>query len=223
MDPIKFLNMRIDFMSVKKISIYCFVSALLFSNNNNAQSVIKNSGFENWNSGVPLGWKSNIDKSKAGDAFDKNDKKIMGIQQVKNNASQGNSYILLTSFELRNSSVPQAPNKLYGSYINQLVVTDNQYKSLTFDAKHAINSGDEGWAAVYVFGKDNKVIGNQSVYFNGKKNVNWQQITIPLKYDGIAQKYSIFIVSSENQINRFSKLKIIPGSWIAIDNIKLVK
>lgn len=198
----------------KKVLITLIVVTLGFT----TQAQLFNSGFENWSGGEPDDWTTNNDISSAGNSTDDLGNPVAAVDLGTTSPSEGTKFIVLSSFNLQNSTSPQAPNNEYGAVISQVIQADQQYTSFSFDVKYDIKSGDQGWINIYVFDANSAVLGSQSSYFMGAQT-SWKTVTLPLVYTGTADRFQVTITSSERQVNPMSSMTIEPGSWLAVDNI----
>src|SRR5690554_7386131 len=92
--------------------IYLSALALVLGVGINAQ--VLNPSFENWTTGEPDDWTTLNMVTSIGTVTDENSDPVTPALEVTTGATDGNSFITLTSFNLSGSANPQVPNGDYG-------------------------------------------------------------------------------------------------------------
>jgi hypothetical protein len=198
--------------------IYLSALALLVGSAINAQ--VTNPSFENWTSGDPDGWTTNNVFAAFGDITDGSGNTISAATEIMTGATNGNSSLKLTSFNLANSTDSIAPDGDYGGILLQDVVTTNKYADFSFDLKYDIKTNDTAIIAIQAFNAAGSLVGSKIESFAGIQS-SFGTTTIAMTYSGSVAEYTIFMVSSEAQVLTNALSTIAPGSFLEVDNIVL--
>src|SRR5690554_6150617 len=120
--------------------IYLSALALVLGVGINAQ--VLNPSFENWTTGEPDNWTTLNMATSIGTLTDENSDPVMPALEVTTGATDGNSFITLTSFNLSGSANPQVPNGDYGSIATQDINSTDKYEDFSVDVMYDIKAND---------------------------------------------------------------------------------
>lgn len=198
--------------------IYLSALALVLGVGINAQ--VLNPSFENWTTGEPDDWTTLNLATTIGTVTDENSDPVTPALEVTTGATDGNSFITLTSFNLSGSANPQVPNGDYGSIAYQDINSTDKYEDFSVDVMYDIKANDTAVITLQAYDASDNLVGIGSEYFAGTQ-ANLSTVTIPMQYFGTVASYTMFIASSEGQIFQSVNSTIGVGSKLSVDNIVL--
>lgn len=198
--------------------IYLSALALVLGVGINAQ--VSNPSFESWTAGTPDDWSTLNAVTGIGTVTDENSNPVMPALQVTTGATDGNSFITLTSFNLAGSTNSQAPDGDYGSIAVQDINSTDKYEDFSVDVMYDIKANDTAVITLQAYDASDNLVGIGSEYFAGTQ-ANLSTVTIPMQYFGTVASYTMFIASSEGQIFQSVNSTIGVGSKLSVDNIVL--
>src|SRR5690554_1628 len=198
--------------------IYLSALALVLGVGINAQ--VLNPSFENWTTGEPDDWTTLNLATTIGTVTDENSDPVTPALEVTTGATDGNSFITLTSFNLSGSTNQQVPNGDYGSIAYQDINSTDKYEDFSVDVMYDIKANDTAVITLQAYDASDNLVGIGSEYFAGTQ-ANLSTVTIPMQYFGTVASYTMFIASSEGQIFQSVNSTIGVGSKLSVDNIVL--
>src|SRR5690554_1351695 len=198
--------------------IYLLASALVLGVGINAQ--VLNPSFENWTSGTPDDWTTLNVATVIGTVTDENSDPVTPALEVTTGATDGNSFITLTSFNLAGSSNTQVPDGDYGSIATQDINSTDKYEDFSVDVMYDIKANDTAVITLQAYDASDNLVGVGTEVFAGTQ-ATFTTVTIPMQYIGTVASYTMFIASSEGQIFQSANSTIGVGSKLSVDNIVL--
>jgi len=198
--------------------IYLSALALVLGVGINAQ--VLNPSFENWTTGEPDNWTTLNMATSIGTLTDENSDPVMPALEVTTGATDGNSFITLTSFNLSGSANPQVPNGDYGSIATQDINSTDKYEDFSVDVMYDIKANDTAVITLQAYDASDNLVGVGTGVFAGTQ-ATLSTVTIPMQYIGTVASYTMFIASSEGQIFQSVNSTIGVGSKLSVDNIVL--
>lgn len=192
-----------------------------------------NLSFETWATGVPDSWDyfgAGVHMnsfSMVGDVEDGNGNPVTPSVEVTTGATDGNSYIKMTSFELLNSSQPgQFPDGPYGSLNYQTWASADRYEDLTFDVKYDLQGSDVAVFVVQGLDANGDVVGQGVADFTGTQaSFAPETVTISYLSSDAIQDWEIIMSSSVAEVfntwNGNPAPTQVPTSELDVDNIVL--
>src|SRR5690554_6385183 len=198
--------------------IYLLASALVLGVGINAQ--VLNPSFENWTSGTPDDWTTLNVATVIGTVTDENSDPVTPALEVTTGATDGNSFITLTSFNLAASSNTQVPDGDYGSIATQDINSTGKYEDFSVDVMYDIKANDTAVIIMQPYDARDYLVGVGTADFAGTQATS-TTVTIPMQYSGTVASYTMFIVSREGQISHSPNSTIGVGSKLSVDNIVL--
>ncbi|RYM34506.1 T9SS type A sorting domain-containing protein [Brumimicrobium glaciale] len=176
-----------------------------------------NPSFENWTTGEPDDW---LNFNGVGDITDENGNTIIPAKEETTGATEGNSYIKLTSFNLANTNDPvNLPNGIRGSVAYQSFNSTDKFLNFELDITYDIKPNDTAVILIDAFDNSGSRVGSGKVYLGGSQTT-LATVTVDMSYDPFnVASYKINIASSEGQVLASVNSTIAPGSWLAVDNI----
>jgi len=198
--------------------IYLSALALVLGVGINAQ--VLNPSFENWTTGEPDDWTTLNLATTIGTVTDENSDPVTPALEVTTGATDGNSFITLTSFNLSGSANPQVPNGDYGSIAYQDINSTDKYEDFSVDVMYDIKANDTAIITLQAYDASDNLVGIGVEYFAGTQ-ATFSTVTIPMQYFGTVASYTMFIASSEGQIIQSVNSTIGVGSKLSVDNIVL--
>ncbi|PKR80013.1 hypothetical protein CW751_12375 [Brumimicrobium salinarum] len=199
--------------------IYLSALALVLGVGINAQ--VSNPSFENWTTGTPDDWTTLNAVTGIGTVTDENSDPVTPALEVTTGATDGNSFITLTSFNLAGSSNTQVPDGDYGSIATQDINSTDKYEDFSVDVMYDIKANDTAVITLQAYDASDNLVGVGIEVFAGTQ-ATFTTVTIPMQYIGTVASYTMFIASSEGQIFQQSANSTIGvGSKLSVDNIVL--
>ncbi|RFC53144.1 T9SS type A sorting domain-containing protein [Brumimicrobium aurantiacum] len=196
--------------------IYFSALALIATASINAQ--VLNPGFESWTNDEPDDWNTLNILTTLGDVTDGTNP-LTPATEVTTGATEGSSYIELTTFNLANSTDPtNAPDGDYGGIATQDIITSTKYESFSMDVKYDVAANDTAIVFINAYNAGGTAIGQGFATFAGTE-ATFQNVTVDMQYIGSVSEYTIFIASSESQILQGAASTLTLGSTISVDNI----
>lgn len=142
-------------------------------------------------------------------------------EEITTGASDGNSYVSLTTFTLSGSTNGNFPDGDYPSALAQTFNSTDKYEDFTFDIKHNLQTNDTALFVVTAYDAGGNAIGQSYNQYFGTAVTTWSNETATMNYftgDPVAS-YEIIISSSQGQL--YTMDPAIPNSNVEIDNIQL--
>ena len=196
-----------------------YLSALAIIATATISAQVLNPSFENWTAGEPDSWGNYNFAAGFADVTDGSGNTILPAAELMTGATDGNSYVKITTFNIANSTDPtNVPDGDIGSILQQTINSTDQYDSFTFDVNYDVAMNDTAIIVIQAFDAAGDIAGIGLEVFAGTQ-ANLTSVTIPMIYIAPVEQYIILAASSEGQVLTTFTSTITPGSSLGIDNI----
>ncbi|MFW5710264.1 MAG: T9SS type A sorting domain-containing protein [Bacteroidota bacterium] len=196
-------------------SIFILALAGIMHLNSTAQTPISNGGFENWEDVVILDFPDHwlTDRDHRADEL---------TTQVEE-ATDGDYSLKLTTIDDPDSDYAPMGFAVLGEVGDEGptggIPWTEDVDELLFDVKYHAEGDDKPTVLVMVFDSNGSNIGGGTRQFTGTQDNDWDSdVSVPLAYTGTPAEIMIGFVSSDHM----NEDNITPGSWIQVDNLRLL-